>query len=584
MDDCDQYKTIFKLISNSPSLPFDYERSKDGFYVTTASELKIDMAEDAEFIEVIERKVPYKSELYCGRPEPILNGTLQIIQPNEKGTDLEQAKIGDFKCQRCGEISFVSQDGGKLKKPFECFNDACGRKGPFIPMFPIELLKPIWKLPFSALESSPSMVYEDVYNFIKEYLVLKPDEYHLMSLWIIASYLVDDFKTVPYLLFIAPKESGKSQAIIMLKELAYRAFIAASVTPASLFRAIELWKVTMLIDEAETQVTNDTESGQALYQTLNMGYKRGAFALRVEGDARIPTPFDVFGFKAIASTKIFLPTLESRSIIINMTQGKPEKIIIDELRSDIIRSELLYFRFRNVGKLNIIQPSSNSGRIIEIMTPLYTVAQIFKGLDGIKTIVSYEEITRILNDKIKDLENLRSDEEHSSIEAMVIEEINDLRHATHDEMDIKLKSISFGLGWIDEYSDIQKIKEANAKIGRILKVMGIATHRKKDGVVIEILKPEIKDRIDKAVSRYLKITDPDKSDKEPNIDQKTKVSFILSEMRLLQSEGRGSISLQTINEHFSTLGIKKKYIETVISKLKFSGDIIETSTEMFKVI
>jgi len=47
-------------------------------------------------------------------------------------------------------------------------------------------------------------------------------------------------------------------------------------------------------------------------------------------------------------------------------------------RADIIRSELVYFRFSNLGKLPITQPDSTSGRLIEIMTPLYTVAQIFK--------------------------------------------------------------------------------------------------------------------------------------------------------------------------------------------------------------
>src|SRR5450756_3018795 len=115
------------------------------------------------------------------------------------------------------------------------------------------------------------MCIRDSYNYIREYLVLKPEEYHLMTLWIMASYLVDNFETVPYLLFIAPKESGKSQAMRILSQLAYRAFLAASVTPSALFRAIELWKVTLLIDEAEYQIKTDTESGQALYETLNMG-------------------------------------------------------------------------------------------------------------------------------------------------------------------------------------------------------------------------------------------------------------------------------------------------------------------------
>jgi len=36
-----------------------------------------------------------------------------------------------FKCQRCGDVTFVNQQDGQFTEPFECESDACGRKGPF---------------------------------------------------------------------------------------------------------------------------------------------------------------------------------------------------------------------------------------------------------------------------------------------------------------------------------------------------------------------------------------------------------------------------------------------------------------------
>jgi replicative DNA helicase Mcm len=36
-----------------------------------------------------------------------------------------------FKCQRCGDVTFMPQAEGKFLEPFECQSDACGRKGPF---------------------------------------------------------------------------------------------------------------------------------------------------------------------------------------------------------------------------------------------------------------------------------------------------------------------------------------------------------------------------------------------------------------------------------------------------------------------
>jgi len=167
-------------------------------------------------------------------------------------------------CQRCNHINYV-EINGTLKAPFECQNDTCRRKGQFKPMFPQHLVKTIWKLPGKPLESTPHEIYNDILCYLKSHLILKPDEYHLMTLWIMASYLVSEFDTVPYLLFIAPKESGKSQALSVINHIGYRGFLAASVTPASLFRAIELWKITLLVDEAEFQINKDTENGQALY-------------------------------------------------------------------------------------------------------------------------------------------------------------------------------------------------------------------------------------------------------------------------------------------------------------------------------
>jgi hypothetical protein len=470
----------------------------------------IDKAVDAELIEVILRNIPYKQIVYRGGPEAIRDGELKILQPSEEGARLVVSHIGDFKCLRCGsEDNFVPQSPGKFAEPFECQNDACGRKGPFKPLFPVELVKPVWKLPFAALECSAVGVYEDIFNYLKEYLVLKPEEYHLMTLWIMASYLIDDFKTVPYLLFIAPKESGKSQAMILLNQLSYRAFLAASVTPSSLFRAIEMWKVTLLIDEAEYQIKNDSESGQALYQVLNMGYKRDSFALRVEGENRIPVSFDVFGFKAIASTKIFLPTLESRSIIINMIQGKPEKIIVDDLRADVIRSELLYFRFSNLGKLPITQPESTSGRINEIITPLYTVAQIFKGLDGIKTVATFDKIIKILDSKVEEMQIARADEEHESNEAIILEAIEKIKsdNTRDDPENIRIRELALELHWVDDRDSSvskQTTREATQKIGHILKAMGIKTHKTNKGMVIQITKSDVCERINEMTKRYLK--------------------------------------------------------------------------------
>lgn len=491
-------RTIFKLTSDM-TLPDSCEQLKDGTFIIDSDAAPLERMSEDGLIEILQENVSPNKDMFCGGAEIIFNKEMQVIKPfnglNGNGSELRKDKMGMWQCKRCDHTMFVPLDNGKIVEPFECFNDVCGRKGPFKPLFPKELIKPIWKLPNDAIECTPTGLYEEIYFFVKEYLILKSAEYHIYTLWIMASWLVDDFDTCPYLLFIAPKESGKSQAILLLQHLCYRAVLSISVTSAALFRSIELWHITLLIDEAESQVRMDTESGQALYGCLNGGYKRDSYAIRIEGDNRIPTTYDVFGFKGIASTKVFHPTLESRSIIINMTQGKPKKMIINKMDANILRSKLLYWRFTTLTKLPLILPESKSGRIIEMFIPLFTVAQVFKNKNGVKTIISYDGIEKILKDKIKELEGLRKDEEVESVEAQILQVIDKLeercKEGYTDEKDmIKIGEIADYLkqerGWEEEPGK----EKINTTIGRRLKVMGLHTKHTMYGNVLDLTDDE----------------------------------------------------------------------------------------------
>src|SRR5450756_3245743 len=101
------FKTSFKIISNTQDIPFSYERSKDGLLTTTASDIKLDRAVDAELIEIIERNIPYKQIIYRGGPEAIRDGELKILQPSKDGAGLIDVRIGAFKCQRCGDETYI---------------------------------------------------------------------------------------------------------------------------------------------------------------------------------------------------------------------------------------------------------------------------------------------------------------------------------------------------------------------------------------------------------------------------------------------------------------------------------------------
>lgn len=490
------------------SLPFRFEMLSDGTCLVNEWEAGIETSDVQEHIKVLNTINSYK---FVGCSEAFrMDGALMFVNPSLDGQSLERGNFGDWQCQRCNHISHILPLHNKYAEPFECENDVCGRKGPFKPLFPKELIKPIWPIPGPYIECTGQDVFSDVLSFCKRYLVLDDREYYVMALWIMATWLNEDFKTAPYLTFIAPKSSGKTAALGVIHELAYRAVSTVSVTAAALFRSIDLWHPTLLIDEAEYQVRADSESGQALYGCLNGGYKRGSYALRTEGDAnsRIPAAFELFGFKAIASTRLFLPTLESRSIIFNMQQAIPKEIVINEDDARIIRSKLLFWRFETLNKLPIIQPASKIGRIVEMLTPLYTVAQILKGSDGMALPITYEGLNVLLDNLIFDMEGARKQEEQDSSEGQILKVIKSLVELDNGfDMCIKIKDISNDLIAEFEWEEVPGKQKITARVGQMLKTMGIQTSRRGKGRVLEYDEPKNAQRLKELYKRFLNEVD-----------------------------------------------------------------------------
>lgn len=490
----------FKILQDI-KLPFEYSLVGNDVYKADSSQPEIAGADTLGIIKVLDWNV---SELkYNGGPEPIYeDNVLMFVKVSTGGTQLEVSRFFEYECKHCGHINYTPSLNGKTVEPFECQNDVCKRKNCFKPLFPSELVKPIWRIGYKPMEAPVYEVYKDVYEYVKDHLVLKDDEYHIMTLWIMSTYLVDDFNTAPYLIFIAPKSSGKTQCLNVIAELGYRAFLTVSVTAPAIFRAIDSWHITPLIDESEFQVNTEhpSESSQALYAVLNGGYKRGNFALRTEGESRIPTRFDIYGFKAVASTKSFLPTLETRGIVFNVAQGMPKNILIDENRSKMIRSKLIHFRFSYLKKLKTIIPESNSGRLTELFIPLFTTAQTMIRIDGIKTIIDYEGLSRILYKKLRSMETDRKQEEQTSPEAQIVQSVCNNLELGIDS--ISAKTIAIDVKWTDE-SDTKEFRKVTQRIGYILKELGIKTTKGESGNIIDLNNEEVVIRINELKQRYI---------------------------------------------------------------------------------
>lgn len=165
----------------------------------------------------------------------------------------------------------------------------------------------------------------------REYLVLPPGGAEAIALWSLFAHAHDAFNISPILGVSSPThECGKTTFLILLEFLVPSPLQTSNVTPAPLFRAIEKWHPTLLVDEMDTFLGTQEE----LRGILNSGHnRRAAHVLRCEGESFEVRKFSTWCPKILAKIGKFPPTLYSRSIRIEL-QRKPPGVEVKHLRED----------------------------------------------------------------------------------------------------------------------------------------------------------------------------------------------------------------------------------------------------------
>ena len=166
---------------------------------------------------------------------------------------------------------------------------------------------------------------------IERFVFLPPGAAYTVALWILHTYALDAAFASPILYIRSPqKRCGKSTLMTLLVALCSRALPASNISAASVYRAVEKWQPTLLIDEADTFLKYNEE----LAGIINAGHTRsGAFVVRVNKDTHEPERFSTWAPKAIAGIGRQRDTIEDRSIQIEMKRKTKEEPV-ERLRLD----------------------------------------------------------------------------------------------------------------------------------------------------------------------------------------------------------------------------------------------------------
>ena len=195
------------------------------------------------------------------------------------------------------------------------------------------------------------------------------------------TYAFDDFHIFPKLIFHSPeKRCGKSTALDVVEAISNRALFSSSITPAALFRVIEKYHPTLVIDEADTFISGRNDE---LIGIINSGHARNrAFVIRTVGDDHEPKQFSTWSPQVFASIKRLQDTIMDRSVVIELrrkTKDERTTRIRATLKEELkpLRQKLLRWYQDNqlLLKTNWIEPETiNSDRAVDNWLPLYTIA------------------------------------------------------------------------------------------------------------------------------------------------------------------------------------------------------------------
>jgi hypothetical protein len=168
----------------------------------------------------------------------------------------------------------------------------------------------------------------------------------------------------PILLATSPEAgSGKTTLINLLGFLVPRSMPCVGIQEAPLFRSVELYGPTILIDEGDTAFVEN----EALRAIVNSGHTRGSGVPRCIGDNHTPHLFPTFCPKAIAMKGRKLPdTTLSRCIIIAMKRKKPLERAehfrhIDDAHLRDLRRQSMRWSMDNIETLKTAEPQMPPG-------------------------------------------------------------------------------------------------------------------------------------------------------------------------------------------------------------------------------
>lgn len=183
-----------------------------------------------------------------------------------------------------------------------------------------------------------ALLLDAMVQMLERFVVLPPGAAKAIALWVLFAHAHDAAAISPMLVLASPvRRCGKTRLLSLVGALVPRPLPTSNITPAALYRSIERFRPTLLVDEADAAFAAANEE---LRGVLDAGHTRQlAVVVRVVGDNFEPRQFSVWCPKVIALIGGLPASLEDRAVVIPMRRRAPHEPVA-RLRLDQLAETL----------------------------------------------------------------------------------------------------------------------------------------------------------------------------------------------------------------------------------------------------
>jgi hypothetical protein len=257
-----------------------------------------------------------------------------------------------------------------------------------------------WPEPVAA--STLLSLLEEV---ISRHVVLDRKAALLLAYWVLHTYIFESGDVAVYVVIESPeKRCGKTTLLTVLAGLVHKPIVTSNITTGALFAAIDEFKPTLLIDEADTYLRGNT----AMRGVLNAGNAREtAFVLRlgkrfetVPADATSPSKsgqgvvrYNCWCPKAIALIGSVPETIADRAIVVRLNRKLTTEpsVTLKDFQPEPLRRKCLRFALDMASRTGTTQPFDLPA-LNDRAAQVYGALSIIAGQAGAEREAEFKEI------------------------------------------------------------------------------------------------------------------------------------------------------------------------------------------------